>query len=71
MLVPLIPQTKPVPFKLTTSRLLQAKAALPKSTQATTLIEAFEKHDQHFADSLNNLAKSIDKLVASIEDSNN
>lgn len=49
---------------------LQAKNNVPKPKQTATLIEAFEKHDQHFTDALNNLANGLEKLAVSIEETN-
>ena len=54
----------------TRSQLNQAKTPLPKTKKTATLIEAFEKHDEKFTDALNNLANGIEKLAASIEDTN-
>ena len=64
------PHTKLMPQEPTTSKSLQTNSTLPKSRQAPTFIDAFEEHDQHFTDALNNLANGIEKLSTSIEDTN-
>ena len=69
--VPVTPHRNPVSQEPTTSKSVRSKAALPKLKQATTLIDAFEKHEKLYIDALNNLANGIEKLSASIEDTNN